>query len=87
MTKRLVAATFAAALAMTSLGSAEAEPGGCIKYGAAGAVGGHLAGHHAVLGAAGGCVAGMIVRHRYRKQERREAAAWQAEHANDGAAH
>ena len=38
--------------------------GGCLKYGAAGAVGGHFAHHHAVLGAMGGCVAGAYVKHR-----------------------
>ena len=38
--------------------------GGCLKYGAAGAVGGHLAGGHAVLGAIAGCAAGRIVRNR-----------------------
>lgn len=54
---------------------ASAEPGGCLKYGAAGAVGGHLA-HHGVLGAAGGCVTGMYVRHRHRKQERLDAQAY-----------
>jgi hypothetical protein len=54
---------------------ASAEPGGCLKYGAAGAVGGHLA-HHGVLGAAGGCATGMYVRHRYRKQQRHDAAAY-----------
>ncbi len=57
-------------------GSAMAEPGGCLKYGAVGAVGGHLA-HHGVLGAAGGCAVGMYRRHEYRKQQRemnREAA-------------
>lgn len=50
-------------------GSALAEPGGCLKYGAVGAVGGHLA-HHGVLGAAGGCAAGAYKRHEYRKQQR-----------------
>ena len=49
--------------------SAAAEPGGCLKYGAVGAVGGHLA-HHGVLGAVGGCATGMYVRHKYRKRER-----------------
>jgi hypothetical protein len=59
----------AAALASTiGAGSALAEPGGCLKYGAVGAVGGHLA-HHGVLGAAGGCAVGMYKRHEYRKQQ------------------
>ena len=33
--------------------NAEAKPGGCLKYGAAGAVAGHYAGHHGVMGARG----------------------------------
>ena len=69
---------FLAALAVLTTGlatgSAQAEPGGCLKYGAAGAVGGHVA-HHGVLGAAGGCATGMYVRHRHRKAMRAQAAA------------
>jgi hypothetical protein len=72
---------FGAALPMAP---ALAEPGGCLKYGAVGAVGGHLA-HHGVLGAAGGCATGMYVRHKYRKQQRHDAAAYRSEHTNDGA--
>ena len=63
--------------AVLPLAPALAEPGGCLKYGAVGAVGGHVA-HHGVLGAAGGCVTGMVVRHHYRKEQRREAAAYRA---------
>ena len=37
--------------------------GGCLRYGAVGAAGGHLAGH-GVLGALAGCVAGTVVRNR-----------------------
>ncbi|GAB0119153.1 hypothetical protein Acid7E03_32250 [Acidisoma sp. 7E03] len=67
-------------LTMTALilggftGVAHAEPGGCVKYGAVGAVGGHVAGHHAVLGAAAGCAAGMYKRHEYRKHMKEQAA-------------
>ncbi|MCQ8277408.1 hypothetical protein NFI95_02950 [Acetobacteraceae bacterium KSS8] len=70
-------------IAVLPAAPALAEPGGCLKYGAVGAVGGHVA-HHGVLGAAGGCVTGMYVRHEYRKKERKDAAAYRAEHANDG---
>jgi hypothetical protein len=49
------------------MGVAQAEPGGCLKFGAAGAVAGHLAHHHAVLGAVGGCGVGMYERHEYKK--------------------
>lgn len=51
---------------------ARAEPGGCLKYGAAGAVGGHLV-HHGVLGAAGGCAVGAYRRHKYRQAQRASA--------------
>ena len=37
--------------------------GGCLRYGAVGAAGGHLAGH-GVLGAVAGCVTGMVIRNR-----------------------
>jgi len=61
---------------------AQAEPGGCLKYGAAGAVGGHLV-HHGVLGAMGGCTTGMVRRHEYRKGLREKAALWDREHPAD----
>ena len=37
--------------------------GGCLRYGAVGAAGGHLAGH-GVLGALAGCVTGTMVKRR-----------------------
>lgn len=51
-----------------------AETGGCLKYGAAGAVAGHAVGH-AFKGAAAGCVAGMVVRRQARRAARASAAA------------
>ncbi len=66
-------------LAAGSLAPARAEPGGCVKYGAVGAVGGHVA-HHGVLGAVGGCATGMYVRHKYRKEARQKAALYDQEH-------
>nr|WP_294918067.1 hypothetical protein [uncultured Neokomagataea sp.] len=65
--------------ALTTASPALAEPGGCLKYGAAGAVGGHLV-KHGVLGAIGGCVAGMYTRHQYRKSLAEKAALWDKEH-------
>jgi hypothetical protein len=57
-------------------GSAVAEPGGCLKYGAGGAVAGHFVGQgHSVLGAAGGCAVGAYKRHEARKSEREAASA------------
>ncbi len=77
MLKKTIAVPMALALSLGAalpVAPASAEPGGCLKYGAAGAVGGHLA-HHGVLGAAGGCATGMYMRHRYRKQQRAAAVA------------
>jgi hypothetical protein len=70
------------------MGSASAEPGGCLKYGAAGAVGGHFVHHHAILGAAGGCAVGMYRRHEYKKARRlkmRQEREMQREQRNGGA--
>lgn len=48
---------------------AQAKPGGCLKYGAAGAAAGHMV-HHGVRGFVAGCAAGMYRRHLYNKQMR-----------------
>ena len=70
MNKALLMA-LALGIATTAAPSAgEAKPGGCLKYGAAGAVAGHYAGHHTVKGALAGCAAGMWRRHQYNKQQR-----------------
>jgi hypothetical protein len=55
-------------VAIASGSQAEAKPGGCLKYGAAGAVAGHVAGHHGVKGAIVGCAVGMWKRHEYNKE-------------------
>lgn len=47
--------------------AAEKPGGGCLRYGAAGALGGHLAGH-GVLGALAGCAVGSYVKHRDKVQ-------------------
>ena len=60
--------TLAGGLSMTT-SAAQATPGGCLKYGAAGAVAGHAV-HHAFRGALAGCAAGMYRRHLYNKQMR-----------------
>jgi hypothetical protein len=65
-----------AATTMLATPQAQAgKPGGCIKYGAAGAVAGHYVkdsnGHrHLVKGAIAGCVAGMVRRHEYNKHQK-----------------
>lgn len=55
---------------------AEASPGGCLKYGAAGAAAGHMV-HHGIRGAMAGCAAGMYRRHLYNKQMREQRAVGQ----------
>ncbi|MHB8885832.1 MAG: hypothetical protein ACYC5H_12295 [Methylovirgula sp.] len=60
------------ATAVLATSEAQAKPGGCVKYGAAGAVAGHYAGHHAVKGALAGCAVGMWRRHEYKKHLRDE---------------
>lgn len=61
-----------AALAAVALASMDAGAAGCLKGAAVGAVAGHVAGKHTVLGAAGGCLVG---RHMAGKKEKEEAAA------------
>ncbi len=62
----VVAAGLALSMASTT---AYAEKGGCLKYGAAGAAGGHMVGSgHAVAGAAAGCAVGTHERHKAEKQ-------------------
>ncbi len=62
--------------AATLLGApqVEAKPGGCLKYGAAGAVAGHFAGHHGFKGALAGCIAGIARRKAYNNQLAQEKA-------------
>ena len=65
--KYFVALSTLALVAMTNV--AVAKPGGCLKYGAGGAVAGHMA-HHGVKGFMAGCAVGMVRRHEYNKQMR-----------------
>ncbi|MDB5560559.1 MAG: hypothetical protein JWQ36_3493 [Enterovirga sp.] len=61
----------AAMVAMGSLAvipAAEARPGGCLKYGAAGALAGKLAGGHTWKGAAAGCALGYFRRSRHDRE-------------------
>jgi len=57
-----------ASVTLIALPLAEAKPGGCLKYGVAGAVAGHVAGHHAIKGALIGCATGIYLRHKYNKE-------------------
>jgi len=68
--KSLIAATLISIFAFGFSDNASAEPGGCLKYGAGGALAGHFVGQgHAVLGGAAGCAAGAWKRHQYRKHQ------------------
>jgi len=63
---RRIALVLAAMLALTAApSSAEARPGGCLKYGLGGAVAGHVAGGHRWKGAALGCLLGIYQRRRH----------------------
>jgi hypothetical protein len=50
--------------------SGQASAKGCLKGAAVGGVGGHVLGHHALLGAAAGCIVG---RHVANKKDRQSA--------------
>ena len=63
---RKIIALSAAALLLLSAGAAEAR--GCLKGAAIGGVAGHFAGHHALAGAAIGCV---VAHHHAKVQDRR----------------
>ena len=63
----VVCGSLAAGLSLSP--AAQAAPGGCLKYGAAGAAAGHMV-HHGVRGFFAGCAAGMYRRHLYNKQQR-----------------
>ena len=66
----LVAAAMVTLAAAPS--SAEARPGGCLKYGLGGAVAGHVAGGHRWKGAAIGCLMGIYQRRRHEAQVRNQ---------------
>jgi hypothetical protein len=69
MTKLVLGAALVLAILAVPL-TAEAKPGGCLKYGAAGAAAGHYAGHHGVMGAIAGCAVGVHKRREYKREMR-----------------
>jgi hypothetical protein len=69
MLKFILAPALALGLLAIPLG-AKAKPGGCLKYGTAGAVAGHYAGHHGVMGAVTGCALGIHKRREYKREMR-----------------
>jgi len=75
--KTVIVATMIATLAIPLGMSASAEEGGCLKYGAGGAVAGHFAGRHTMSGAAVGCGVGAWKRHRSREADRAQERAYQ----------
>jgi hypothetical protein len=58
--KLVVAASIVSSIAVVS----PAQAAGCLKGAAVGGVGGHLAHHHAILGAAAGCAVGHHMAHK-----------------------
>jgi hypothetical protein len=64
MNKRNVVTAISSLTLLTAVGSAHAA--GCLK----GEVAGHVAGHHAVIGAVGECIVG----HQYAKEKEKERA-------------
>jgi hypothetical protein len=71
MLKGVLVPALAIAAAFSVTPSAEAKPGGCLKYGSAGAVAGHMA-HHGVMGAVAGCALGIHKRREYKREMRME---------------
>ena len=69
MSKFVLAPVLALGLLALPL-TADAKPGGCLKYGAAGAVAGHYAGHHGAMGAVAGCALGIHKRREYKREMR-----------------
>src|SRR5580658_5168532 len=61
--------------------AAPAQAAGCLKGAAVGGVAGHLAGHHAVLGAGAGCVIGH---HEATRHAREKAQQQQSSSSSDG---
>lgn len=72
MKKTIVSLVLCGSLAATAAlpAAAVAKPGGCLKYGAAGAIAGHATHHGAMKGFLAGCAAGMYRRHLYNKQQK-----------------
>jgi hypothetical protein len=68
MRKVLVGAAMLALGSVAAIPAAEARPGGCLKYGAAGAIAGKLAGGHTWKGAAAGCALGYWRRSRHDRE-------------------
>jgi|SRR3954469_12012665 hypothetical protein len=71
MKSRIIVLAIAAGVAFaaqdaTALGTKEK---GCLVGGAAGGVGGHLLGDHALLGAAAGCAVGTVVQDQRQKKD------------------
>jgi hypothetical protein len=68
---KLILALFSIIAFGAGIRVASAEEGGCLKYGAGGAVAGHFVGSgHALGGAAAGCAVGAYKRHEARKEAR-----------------
>lgn len=66
----LLPAAFALLFATGSAMAPPAQAKGCLKGAAIGGVAGHFAGHHAILGAVGGCIVGHHMAAKHAREER-----------------
>jgi hypothetical protein len=71
MKKAVLAIAAVVTLGAANPHPAQAEPGGCLKYGLGGAIAGHFAGGHRWKGAAAGCALGYWTRRRHQEAEGR----------------
>jgi hypothetical protein len=88
MRKFVAAAGAVLALGIAAPEPAQAQPGGCLKYGLGGAIIGHFAGGHRLKGAALGCALGVIRRRsesraQYNERLRREELRQRREYEDD----
>jgi uncharacterized protein YcfJ len=70
---RITTLALISALCAAAVGVNNANAVGCVSGGAAGAIAGHMAHHHAVLGAVGGCIAGHEINKHNKKLKEQEA--------------
>jgi len=60
-----------AAVLLASIAAPGAQAAGCLSGAAVGGIAGHMAGHHGLLGAAGGCAVGHHMANRRREEQDR----------------
>lgn len=80
----LLPAAFALLFATGSAMAPPAQAKGCLKGAAIGGVAGHFAGHHAILGAVGGCIVGHHMAAKHAREERAQRQHEQEGSSGDG---